>query len=216
MILCWGGGKRCKKRVLFWEMCKWRILCKSLCSIFLSVFHLMFSWCQGGIYWLLFCLLVFSSRLNVPFVVNQSNCQDLSFCTIMNPRDLQLKHILILSIAWEEFKYNQSGCRQLWAVHVLDAWVDARVACLLKYWSFKTPTNCSENTSHSWDSFLELGLRRAWEQSHLYGEIEYCEQSRLCQSSRYGACPKIFQSWDLKLASRSVKRTNKQTQWSVG
>ena len=52
---------------------------------------------------------------------------------------------------------------------------------MLKYWSFKTPTNCSESTSHSRDSFLDLGLRRAWEQSHLYGGIEYCEQSRLYQ-----------------------------------
>ena len=46
----------------------------------------------------MFCFLVFSSRLNVLFVVNQSNFQDLSFCIIMNPRDLRLKHILILYI----------------------------------------------------------------------------------------------------------------------
>ena len=51
------------------------------------------------------------------------------------------------TVCWEAFKYNQSGCRQLWAVHVLDAWVDARVACLLKYWSFKTPT--AQKTRHT-------------------------------------------------------------------
>ena len=136
------------------------------------------------------------------------------------------------TVCWEAFKYNQSGCRQLWAVHFLNAWVDARVACLLKYWSLKTPTNCSDNTSHSRDSFLELRLRSLHENLEP-GNKTICTKkqstvnSQDCTSlgptfctnpwsSRYSACPKIFQSWDLKLASRSVKQTNKQTQSSVG
>ena len=139
-------------------MCKWRILCKSLCSIFLSVFHLMFSWVSVR-HILTFVLFpCFFFQAECPLCREPVQLSRLVFLHHYEPT-WPTTETHFDTVYWEAFKYNQSSCRQLWAVRVPDAWVDARVACLLKYWWFKTPTNCSENTSHSRDSFLELGLR---------------------------------------------------------
>ena len=135
------------------------------------------------------------------------------------------------TVYWEAFKYNQSSCRQLWAVRVPDAWVDARVACLLKYWWFKTPTNCSENTSHSRDSFHELGLRSLQENLEPGNKAVCTEKQSTVKSSR------LYQPWTNRLyqpvviavrcmskdlsilrpeISQPICKANKQNQKSVG